>query len=616
MKYFFMLLTALFIFTGCDDSSNSPKTDGDETTIQNDEDTDTINVPDETQDIDSQDEDIDDEKTDADADSSECSNNETKTGTCGFNGNGSQSYLCTEGKWEISSECNDPDECTNDETKTDSCGLNGNGTGEYKCLSGKWELQGECSDPDECVNNSTKNESCGLNNNGEKLYTCVSGAWTSDNVCNDPDECVNGNTKAELGTYSECIAGKWNILRISSLLGTSSNEEGNAVTVDSEGNIYITGQTKGTLESGIINAGDYDVFVAKYSSIGTIEWIRQFGSAQRDYAVSVITDANNVYLVGHTSGIIDNDTFNGGPDIFIAKLTKNGTKEWVKQYGSSGTESAGSAAMDNSGNIYIAGHTSGTLAGETLKGLNDSILIKVEAQTGDFKWGRQWGSDNYDYSKAVAVKYNPQDDKTYVYAGGYGVGKIGETEIGVYDAYIRQFDSDGVTYWTTQWGTAGSDYVFSIIIDNNQNIYAAGRTTGAFAGYTNPNAKTQGIISKLSGNGTLLWTHQFGHENYDTYLSGIAKDSTDNIYMTGYAGGTITYTKAADFTSNYIIKLSNDGSRLWTKTWGPESSWSYAYGITLDSNEDIIITGSTYIGFDALETVGSYDILVTKIINE
>ena len=51
-------------------------------------------------------------------------------------------------------------------------------------------------------------------------------------------------------------------------LGSSSEDQGMGVTVDSSDNIYVTGKTSGGLD-GNTNSGDYDLFLVKYNSSGT-----------------------------------------------------------------------------------------------------------------------------------------------------------------------------------------------------------------------------------------------------------------------------------------------------------------------------------------------------------
>ena len=50
-------------------------------------------------------------------------------------------------------------------------------------------------------------------------------------------------------------------------LGTSTNDRGEGVTIDSSNNIYVTGTTKGGLD-GNTNSGDFDIFLVKYNSSG------------------------------------------------------------------------------------------------------------------------------------------------------------------------------------------------------------------------------------------------------------------------------------------------------------------------------------------------------------
>jgi hypothetical protein len=65
-------------------------------------------------------------------------------------------------------------------------------------------------------------------------------------------------------------------------LGKSLNDISAGVATDGEGNVYITGYTSGSL--GGANEGDYDAFVAKYSTDGTLLWKQQLGTSDRDFA--------------------------------------------------------------------------------------------------------------------------------------------------------------------------------------------------------------------------------------------------------------------------------------------------------------------------------------------
>lgn len=100
--------------------------------------------------------------------------------------------------------------------------------------------------------------------------------------------------------------------------GTSDTERSHSVSADGLGNVYISGRTKGGL--GGPNAGGNDVFLSKYDASGTLEWTRQFGTSESDYGYEVSADGlGNVYISGQTRGSL------GGPnagdfDAFVAKF--------------------------------------------------------------------------------------------------------------------------------------------------------------------------------------------------------------------------------------------------------------------------------------------------------
>ena len=68
-------------------------------------------------------------------------------------------------------------------------------------------------------------------------------------------------------------------------IATSSADEAYSVAVDSSGNVYVTGSTKGALTGS--NVGGYDIFLTKYDTNGTRRWITQFGTSANDYGTGV-----------------------------------------------------------------------------------------------------------------------------------------------------------------------------------------------------------------------------------------------------------------------------------------------------------------------------------------
>src|SRR5690606_29799692 len=130
----------------------------------------------------------------------------------------------------------------------------------------------------------------------------------------------------------------------------------------------------GTLVSGM-RVGGTDAFVRKYDFNGTILWTQQFGSTLNDYVRDVaVDDEDNVYVAGYTEGPLDGSNL-GMLDAYVRKYDSNGNVQWTRQFGTSQTEYALGVAVEASGNVYVAGLTQGALSGMNL-GNADSYVRK------------------------------------------------------------------------------------------------------------------------------------------------------------------------------------------------------------------------------------------------
>jgi hypothetical protein len=110
-------------------------------------------------------------------------------------------------------------------------------------------------------------------------------------------------------------------------LGTSSRDDGQGVITDSSDNIYVTGQTRGDLD-GNTNLGYTDIFLVKYDSSGTKQWTKQLGTSSTDEGEGVTTDSSgNIYVTGGTDGDLDGNTNLGYTDIFLVKYNSSGIKQ-------------------------------------------------------------------------------------------------------------------------------------------------------------------------------------------------------------------------------------------------------------------------------------------------
>ncbi|HQN74235.1 MAG TPA: SBBP repeat-containing protein, partial [bacterium] len=130
---------------------------------------------------------------------------------------------------------------------------------------------------------------------------------------------LDGNTSA--GNYDIFLT-KWNsdgAKEWTKQWGTSSGDYAQSVAVNSSGNIFVTGYTAGSLD-GNTNAGGGDIFLTKWNSDGTKQWTKQWGTSSDESGRSVAVDSSgNIFVTGSTQGSLDGNTSAGGTDIFLTK---------------------------------------------------------------------------------------------------------------------------------------------------------------------------------------------------------------------------------------------------------------------------------------------------------
>jgi hypothetical protein len=220
-----------------------------------------------------------------------------------------------------------------------------------------------------------------------------------------------------------------NVVWMRTLDSGSPYENSSGVSLDHLGNIYVVGYTYGSLIGP--NAGLADGFIAKYNEGGDLLWTRQFGTPGYDFAFSVAADTlGNVFVSGGVYA--SQDAWNAGnQDIFIDKFDAAGNQIWTRQLGTTANDVGGSSWLDNLGDVYFAGYTSGALGGPNLGG-SDAVVGKYDGG-GSLLWIKQFGTSGDDTSNLFG---NGQGD---FFGVGRTSGSWGGPNAGGLDAVLLKF---------------------------------------------------------------------------------------------------------------------------------------------------------------------------------
>jgi hypothetical protein len=318
------------------------------------------------------------------------------------------------------------------------------------------------------------------------------------------------------------------------------------------------------------------------------EWIRQFGTAAEDMGLGAAADGSgNAYVAGYAGGQLDSDPYGGETDVFLAKYGLSGTKEWIRQFGTPGMDQGAAVACYGAGWVYIVGVTSGSLDSQPWAGGEDIFLAKY-SPSGEKQWVRQWGTAGYDAAAAVAV-----DGSGNIYVGGTTAGQLGaEPYAGALDIFLTKYSPSGEQLWTRQDGTADNEETGSISADAEGSVYMTGYTGGGLDG--NPDdGGIYAFLIKYDATGQRKWTRQSGTADGFNMGGGVAVDAAGaNAFVTGFTTENLDGQASTGSYETFLMKYGSGGDKLWTRLYGTGTDKvDVGSSVSLDEYGYIYITG-------------------------
>ncbi len=170
-------------------------------------------------------------------------------------------------------------------------------------------------------------------------------------------------------------------------LGGSGSDYLYAITVDTSGNIFVDGYSNATWGSPVrAYTSGFDGFVAKIDSTGTLTWNTFLGTSGNDFLYAITVDTSgNIFVSGQSNATWGSPvrSYTSGSDGFVAKLDSSGTLTWNTFLGGSGTDSANAITIDTSGNIFVGGRSNATWGSPVLSYTSDydGLVVKLSDAT-------------------------------------------------------------------------------------------------------------------------------------------------------------------------------------------------------------------------------------------
>jgi len=372
---------------------------------------------------------------------------------------------------------------------------------------------------------------------------------------------------AILGARVALAAGPYDVEWIKQF-GTADFEFGMSVGVDADRNVYL-------LDAAISRS-----YLRKYSPDGAEQWAKEIGLQTSSGASNLtVTPAGTIYVTGTTLGQVSGPNIGQG-DAFLMTFDSAGNPGWARQFGTMRAVSGSAIAVNAQGRVFVAGNT--TVGGAADPATNDVLIYSDDID--GFSWQRAFGAANAtDTTSAVAA-----DQAGNSYFGGYTRGDLVTQNLGPNDAILFKYDASGNHLWAKQFGTAGSDFISGAVADAAGDLYIAGRAGGSLLGP--PLGKADALLMKFNGDGDLLWGRQFGTAEGDA-ATALAFDPQGNIVVAGQTSGNLGGANAGD-TDAFLSRFDPLGNLLGTTQFGSAGSDSVA-GLTIDSLGYAYVVGTT-----------------------
>ena len=402
-----------------------------------------------------------------------------------------------------------------------------------------------------------------------------------------------------------------------SFAGSFQGVPGDAVAVDSAGNSIITGFFQGLIDFGsgsLSSAGDNDIFLAKFNSNGAPVFSFNFGDTSADIGNSVTVDSSgNVVITGKFK---DDVNFGGGTltsagsdDIYVAKLGPSGNHLWSKRFGDADCQDGQDVAVDTSGNVILTGvQTTGTVdfggGPLTNSGSFEPFVAKFDSN-GNHLWSKLFTGAT---ALTPRVTVDPSGNVTIAgsFSGSvdFGGGLLA-AGVGV-DTFVASFDPTGSHRWSGRFGSAGAVSASGVAVDISGNVVIVGNLIGSvdFGGdVLTSTASNDVYVAQFDASGNHLWSKLFGDTDDPTgdklqqFVTGVAVDTSRNVVITGgfggvidFGGGPLTSTGSNDV---YLAEFDSDGNHRWSQRFGDLNAQQSASVAVGPGNLSII---GTFIG--------------------
>jgi hypothetical protein len=428
-------------------------------------------------------------------------------------------------------------------------------------------------------------------------------------------------------------------LIFANVLGSTSADQCQMISLDNAGNILITGSFNGVVDfdpgAGVnllASAGASDVFIAKYTSTGDYIWAGRIGGSGSESGEDVHYDAfsNEILVTGFFNGTADFDPgagawpidSGGGTDAFLLRLSESGGFVGAFAQIGIGSGQGTSVATDSFGNIALCGYFSQSVDVDfyppvvTLSAAGTSLTGQLVCYTASqsYLWGGSFGgyptTEHFDRARSITSDASGNTYATGTYSGNFDLDPgpsefiLTGTSSPNQNIYVAKYNATGGLVFGFGLASSNSNVEegYSIGVNDLGEIWIAGSFSGILDFDPGPGVfnlqsvdASDAFLARYAADGTFISAFRFSFN----LITNMVITPTQEILLTGgfYSTadldpgpGLFSVTSVSGTTDAYVIRLAPDGSFISAFTWGG-TSFDIGYDVAQGTDGRWAVTG-------------------------
>lgn len=389
--------------------------------------------------------------------------------------------------------------------------------------------------------------------------------------------------------------------------------------VDPSGNVGISGSFNDQINLGagtvVCPSGSTYGYAAKYG--GQVTGLQP---ANYLWSITLVSPTCNAYKIGFgqnglstTVGSFSGTVSLGGQtiasqgstDVFVAGEGDTSTSVSVNVNTQDGTAVAGVDYTALSSSFAWAAGSYGAqtkpvnilVSGATT---NRTFTVSLSGGSGG-PWAQGFGgAANNDFGSAVTT-----DASGNIYLVGFFVGPatFGGSTLNGRGMVLAKYNSAGVHQWSFPFQSTTTVNPNSIALDSAGNILVAGffnDTVNFGGGNVTSAGSADAFVAKYTSAGSFVWVKTFGSTSSEGF-NAVAVDSANNVLVTGWFTGTVSYGGPTPLTSSFagfaqnvvLAKYNSAGAWQWATNF-TSTYYNSGASVNVDGSDNVLFSGAFF----------------------